>query len=677
MAYLQTSDELKVTVNSIPYKLLPNSSVPPSSLPLFRSARIFTSVSKFALRIVSPGKHWIRLYFYPLPHSQCSASSSVFSVSTDASLLLHEFSMKENSSPELKEYLIDVPSDHLTITFTPKTSCAFLNALEVVSAPTGLISDEASEIPAGGVFAGLSKFALQVSHRLNIGGPIITPDNDTLSRTFPESGGATPYIAPRSVYATAEQMGDSETEIQNFNLTWKIPGSILVQVGPDTEMQPGQMNAILNGLEVIKMSRWDGSLDGVVGVAGLIGKDVAWKIIAGIGMGIAVTGLLILGFIMLRWKKRPQGWEKNQSFSFWLLPLHRSSQFSTSKSSRSTHLSSSRLGKFFSFSELQTATQNFEETAILGVGGFGKVYLGVMEDGTKVAIKRGIPGSAQGINEFQTEIQLLSKLRHRHLVSLIGFTDEKSEMILVYEYMSNGPLRDHLYGKTKQGTLSWKQRLEICIGSARGLHYLHTGSSEAIIHRDVKTTNILLDENLVAKVADFGLSKAAPMDRSPVSTAVKGSFGYLDPEYFRLQQLTDKSDVYSFGVLLFEVLCARPVLDPTLPREQVNLGEWAMSCYKRGTLDKIIDPEIKGTIDKESLKKFVEAAEKCLAEYGVDRPAMGDVLWNLEYALQLQNASVKISEENSIGSVREKDDDSQVIVGTSTIISNFGDVEGR
>lgn len=488
------------------------------------------------------------------------------------------------------------------------------------------------------------------------------------------------FINGEMAYPAYDVFAAAGAEFTATILDFAVPlqdpeASITLEMHPNQTSKPYKYNAILNGLEIFKVNDSNGNLQGPpppplaeVAVPGSFttmagstpSQSNKMAIVGGVAGSLAAVAAL--GVILLCFLQQRKKGDGGKSPAWLPLPLHGGnsqsmvSKLSTTsrKSGTGSYVSSapSNLCRHFTFAEILEMTNNFDEGFVLGVGGFGKVYKGVLEDGTTVAVKRGNPCSEQGVTEFQTEIELLSKLRHRHLVSLIGFCEEHSEMILVYDYMSNGPLRGHLYGAGLP-PLSWKQRLDICIGAARGLHYLHTGAAHGIIHRDVKTTNILLDENLVAKVSDFGLSKTGPtLDHTHVSTAVKGSFGYLDPEYFRRQQLTEKSDVYSFGVVLLEVLCARPAINPTLPREQVNMAEWAMHWQKKGMLESIIDPVLVGKISKESLKKFAETAEKCLAESGLDRPAMGDILWNLEYALQLQETS-SVEADNSNPRVKE------------------------
>ncbi|XP_042502715.1 probable receptor-like protein kinase At1g30570 [Macadamia integrifolia] len=441
-----------------------------------------------------------------------------------------------------------------------------------------------------------------------------------------------------------------------FDLVSPQIDTLWIQLGPETMYGAAGTDALLNGLEIFKLSR-SGNLAYVSERFGSSGTEVSARTfrnrILWIGIAAGIASIFILAalftiFFCLRkrrknacpTKENPPGWRP--------LSLHgtvgksttnaRGSKFSVGSLNLNGSLALVRVGKRFTIAEIRAATKNFDESLVIGVGGFGKVYKGEIEDGTLAAIKRAHPQSEQGLTEFETEIEMLSKLRHRHLVSMIGFCEENNEMILVYEYMANGTLRNHLFG-SELPPLTWKQRLEICIGAARGLHYLHTGAERGIIHRDVKTTNILLDENFVAKVADFGLSKTGPaLDHTHVSTAVKGSFGYLDPEYFRRQKLTEKSDVYSFGVVLFEAVCARPVINPSLPKDQINLAEWALRWQRQRSLDAITDRCLEGNYCSDSLKKFGEIAEKCLADEGKNRPTMGEVLWHLEYVLQLHEA---------------------------------------
>uniref|UniRef100_A0A0A9DHF1 Protein kinase domain-containing protein n=1 Tax=Arundo donax TaxID=35708 RepID=A0A0A9DHF1_ARUDO len=282
---------------------------------------------------------------------------------------------------------------------------------------------------------------------------------------------------------------------------------------------------------------------------------------------------------------------------------------------------------------MEAATKNFDKSLLVGEGDRGKVYCGEINWGaTKVAIKR--LGYARGDDrrQFCIETRMRSKLYHRHLVPLIGYCDKKDEFIIVYDYMSRGSLGEHLYN-TQNPPLSWKHRLEICIGAARGLHYLHRGTKPAIIHCTVKLTNILLDEEWVAKISHN-------IESDPYTST---NCCWYDDDAIGPEQdngrLTEKSDVYAFGAVLFEVLCARPIVDRNRPIEQVHLLCWVACCKDEGNIDQIVDPYLKGKINPGCLDKFVETAERCLAYECSDRPSMEEVLSDLEHALQLQESA--------------------------------------
>ncbi|TVU19667.1 hypothetical protein EJB05_35830, partial [Eragrostis curvula] len=288
----------------------------------------------------------------------------------------------------------------------------------------------------------------------------------------------------------------------------------------------------------------------------------------------------------------------------------------------------------FTYKELQRITNNFQHE--IGRGGFGYVYEGFLEDGTQVAVKLRSESSNQGVKEFLTEAQILTRIHHKNLVSMIGYCKDGEYMALVYEYMSEGSLQEHITGKH----LTWRQRLRIALESSQGLEYLHKGCNPPLIHRDVKTTNILLNAKLEAKVADFGLSRAFNRDiYTHVSTnTLVGTCGYVDPEYQATMQLTTKSDVFSFGVVLLELVTGKPAIlrDP----EPIGLIKWVQLRLSRGEIESVVDERMNGNHDINSVWKAADVALKCTVQASTQRPTMTDVVAQLQECLELEEGRV-------------------------------------
>lgn len=308
---------------------------------------------------------------------------------------------------------------------------------------------------------------------------------------------------------------------------------------------------------------------------------------------------------------------------------------------REEMLKSSNGGKsarMFHLKEMKRATNNFSRERILGSGGFGEVYKGELQDGTVVAVKSARVGNVKSTEQVLNEVGILSQVNHKNLVRLLGCCVEGEQPLMIYEYISNGTLYDHLHGKFST-FLDWKTRLRIALQTAEALAYLHNAAYTPIYHRDVKSTNILLDDEFNAKVADFGLSRLAHPGLSHVSTCAQGTLGYLDPEYYRNYQLSDKSDVYSYGVVLLELLTSQKAIDFSRHQDDVNLATYVSQRVINGSSMEVVDQRLLG---KEplgdtltSIKILLELALSCLREKKGDRPGMKGVVQELQCIIQI------------------------------------------
>ncbi|KAK4778045.1 hypothetical protein SAY87_018232 [Trapa incisa] len=366
--------------------------------------------------------------------------------------------------------------------------------------------------------------------------------------------------------------------------------------------------------------------------------------IVGVASAIFVLAVIsvIVGFCIKR--KRRQGGNVSSNTGEVAFGKHESKEATKSSSQETSSKDSSIVydygtlkimnkNRTFTSVEVSAITNNFK--VILGEGGFGNVYLGTLKEGTRVAVKVLSPSSRQGYKEFRAEAQLLMMVHHKNLVSLVGYCDEVENLCLIYEFMSNGDLRQHL-AEHSTDALSWIMRLQVGTDAALGLEYLHNGCTPPIVHRDLKTTNILLNDKMQAKISDFGLSRAFATDMdSHISTRPAGTPGYLDPEFHMTGNLNTKSDVYSFGVIMLELITGRPAIIRDT-RGSTHIVHWVNPFIGRGDIQSILDPRIWGQFDINSAWKFVEIALQCVRSTATQRPDMSSVLSELKECLAIQ-----------------------------------------
>lgn len=282
---------------------------------------------------------------------------------------------------------------------------------------------------------------------------------------------------------------------------------------------------------------------------------------------------------------------------------------------------------YYDFQTLRKATKNFHQGNLLGRGGFGPVYLGKLEDGRPVAVKKlSVDKSQQGESEFLAEVRMITSIQHKNLVRLIGCCSDGAQRLLVYEYMKNRSLDLIVYGKSDQ-FLNWNIRFQIILGIARGLQYLHEDSHLRIVHRDIKASNILLDDKFQPRIGDFGLARFFPEDQAYLSTTFAGTLGYTAPEYAIRGELSEKADIYSFGVLVLEIISCRKNTDLTLQSEMQYLPEYAWKLFERSKVIDLVDPKMQenGFVERDVMQT-IQVALLCLQPHANLRPPMSEIV---------------------------------------------------
>ncbi|XP_044964770.1 probable serine/threonine-protein kinase At1g01540 [Hordeum vulgare subsp. vulgare] len=288
-------------------------------------------------------------------------------------------------------------------------------------------------------------------------------------------------------------------------------------------------------------------------------------------------------------------------------------------------------GHWYTLKELEAATEMFADENVIGEGGYGIVYHGVLEDGTQVGVKNLLNNRGQAEKEFKVEVEAIGRVRHKNLVRLLGYCAEGNQRMLVYEYVDNGNLEQWLHGDVGPvSPLTWEHRMRIILGTAKGLMYLHEGLEPKVVHRDVKASNILLDKHWNAKLSDFGLAKLLGPERSYVTTRVMGTFGYVAPEYAGTGMLNETSDVYSFGILIMEIISGRVPVDYNRPPGEVHLVDWLKTMVSTRNSEGVVDPKMHQKPASRAVKKALLVALRCVDPDASKRPKIGHIIHMLE-----------------------------------------------